>query len=244
MSEESQLSPLNSPPSLEKLAYDTIKKAILTFRIRPGETLVESDLARQLGISKTPVRESMSRLEKEGFIVKIPYKGYTAAPISAQEIVEIFQVRASLEGTAASLAAPRLSTADLANLTELVQQHEMALANNDNESAASANRQFHQFIIQKAGNQRLSQILANLEDHLQRYRLLAAYQAGRPQKSAAEHRQVLTAFQQHAAQAAAAAISPHRGMAPPPRARESGLAPSQARSFLPSNPPQDTTHHE
>lgn len=209
MTEEPLLPPLNSPPSLEKLAYDTIKQAILTFRIRPGETLVESDLARQLGISKTPVRESMSRLEKEGFIVKIPYKGYTAAPISAQEIVEIFQVRAALEGTAASLATPQLSVTDLAQLTELVARHEQALAGNDNETAASANRHFHQFIIQKAGNLRLVQILANLEDHLQRYRLLAAYQAGRPQKSVSEHHQVVTAFEQHDGPAAAAALSAH-----------------------------------
>jgi len=91
----------------------------------------------------------------------------------------------------------------------LVIQHEQALANNDRETAAGANRQFHQFIIQKAGNQRLVQILANLEDHLQRYRLLAAYQVGRPQKSASEHRQVLIAFEQHDGPAAAVALSAH-----------------------------------
>ncbi len=244
MTDEPLLSPLNNPPSLEKLAYDTIKQAILTFRIRPGETLVENDLARQLGISKTPVREALSRLEKEGFIVKIPYKGYTAAPISVQEIVEIFQVRAALEGTAASLAAPQLSAADLAHLTELVSRHEQALAGDDNESAASANRQFHQFIIQKSGNQRLAQILANLEDHLQRYRLLAAYQVGRPQKSVTEHHKVLTAFKQQNGQAAAAALSAHLLSVLEDLTRQD-LSDLVARAREGARPKQqDSAHHE
>lgn len=196
MTKSAALEPITNPASREKIAYDAIKGAILSFQIQPGEALIEGTLAKQLGISKTPVRESLSRLEKEGFIVKTPYKGYTAADISTTEVIEIFQTRAVLEGLAARLSAERMSPEDLHRIANVLAAHELAISANRFEQAATLNRQFHQLIILKAANQRLMQILANLDDHLVRYRLLATFQPGRQEKSIHEHRKCLEALRQ------------------------------------------------
>ena len=206
---ERPLSPVPEPLSLEKMAYNAIKEAILTFRLKPEENLVESDLARQLGISKTPVRESLSRLEREGFVTKIPYTGYYVTPISTQSVSEIFEIRAALEGLAASLAALRLSDEDITLAQTLVARHEQATQNGDIAQAARLNRQFHDLIITRAGNQRLAQILANLDEHLQRYRTLSNFQSGRLDKSVAEHRAVLTALEQRQPSQAEQAVRAH-----------------------------------
>ncbi len=189
------LSPVNNPASLEKRAYDAIKAAILAFELRPEETLVETDLARQLGISKTPVRDSLSRLENEGFIVKIPYKGYTVAPISKQTVSNIFEIRAALEGLAARLASVNFSDSDLQTAFGLIAAHSQASQQGDMPRASQVNRQFHALILARANNPRLEQILDNLDDHLQRYRVLSNYQSGRLEKSVIEHRQILAAIQ-------------------------------------------------
>ena len=90
----------SSPVSLEKFSYESIKEAILTFRLYPGQTLVEGELAHQLGISKTPVRDALLRLEKEGFIIKFPYKGYSVTEITRESIADMFEIRSALEGLA------------------------------------------------------------------------------------------------------------------------------------------------
>jgi DNA-binding GntR family transcriptional regulator len=189
------ISPLINPQSLERTAYNVIKDAILTFHLQPGEPLVETTLAAQLGISKTPVRDALARLEREGLVVKISYKGTTVAPVTRQSVLEIFQIRAALEGLAARLAAPRLTNEDLELLRRSLLQHAQALANADFPAAASSNRIFHKTILQRANNARLGQILANLEDHSQRFRLLSNYQQGRLEKSVQEHQRIFIALE-------------------------------------------------
>lgn len=188
------LSPVSGPVSLEKLAYDSIKSAILAFQLLPEENLVETDLARQLGISKTPVRDALSRLEKEGFVEKIPYKGYTVTGISQQAVIEIFEIRATLEGLSARQATPNFTEQDLETARELVFHHNEATRQGDTQSASELNKQFHALILSKAKNSWLRQILGNLEDHLSRYRLLSNFQAGRLEKSAEEHNAILGAI--------------------------------------------------
>lgn len=188
------LSPVREPVSLEKLAYDSIKAAILSFQLMPEENLVETDLARQLGISKTPVRDALSRLEQEGFVEKIPYKGYTVTGISQQAVIEIFEIRATLEGLSARQATPNFTDQDLEIARDLVFRHNEAARQGDTQTASELNKQFHALILSKAKNSWLRQILGNLEDHLSRYRLLSNFQAGRLEKSAEEHDAILRAI--------------------------------------------------
>lgn len=205
----SNLSPVINPASLEKRAYEAIKAAILAFELRPGETLVETDLAHKLGISKTPVRDSLARLENEGFILKIPYKGYTVAPISKQSIGDIFEIRAALEGLAARLAAARMAGEEIRKAEELISEHNLASQAGDLTRASALNREFHALILARSGNSRLMQILENLDDHLQRYRVLSNYQAGRLEKSVREHRLILAAIRHQNPDAADQAAREH-----------------------------------
>lgn len=194
---QSTLTPFASPLSREKMAYDTIKEAILTFRFKPGECLVESDLALQLNISKTPVRESLTRLEREGFITKISYKGYYVTEISRKGMLDIFDIRAVLEGLAMQRAANLITRQDIDQAEELIDAHEKVAGAHNIVLASQYNRRFHDLLVRSADNERLIKILANLDDHLRRYRLLSNYQAGRLEKSVVEHRQILDAIIRH-----------------------------------------------
>lgn len=203
------LAPINGPVSLEKFAYDAIKEAILVFKLKPGESLVENDLARQLGISKTPVRDALLRLEKEGFVTKIPYKGYYVMEITRQSVEDMFEIRSVLEGLAARLAVKHFSPADLDKARSLIRDQEQALSNGQIEAASDLNRAFHNLIIQRANNERLEQMLGNLDDHLQRYRILSNAQSGRLEKSAEEHQRVLEAIQGQNSEEAEVAVRAH-----------------------------------
>ena len=98
------LTPLEESPSLDKLAYERIKDAILSFQFLPKQALVEGELAVQLGISKTPVRDALMRLEKEGLVSRVSYKGTFVADINNQDMQNIFMIRIVLEGLATRLA--------------------------------------------------------------------------------------------------------------------------------------------
>lgn len=203
------LAPVASPTSLEKMAYEAIKEAILSFRLKPGETLVEADLARQLSISKTPVRDALSRLEKEGFITKIPYKGYYVSEVSRETIIEIFEIRAVLEGLACRLAAPLLTAEDLTALGALLDQHAAAAVSGNIALASQLNRRFHDAVIQKSANRWLADTLAHLDEHLRRYRTLSNFQSGRLEKSVDEHRAILNALASQATAQAEEAARQH-----------------------------------
>ncbi len=203
------LSPVGGPVSLEKLAYDAIKEAILAFRLKPGESLVESELATQLHISKTPVRDALLSLEKEGLVVKVPYKGASVSEVNQQIMNEIFEIRSVLEGLAARQAAPLMEASHLQLASSLVDQHEQALLRGDIDDASRLNRQFHELIVRQAPNQWLKQILSNLDEHLKRYRTLSNFQVGRLGKSIDEHRMILTALCEGQAEQAEDAMRAH-----------------------------------
>ncbi len=188
------LRPVSAPISLEKLTYDSIKKAIVSFQLVPGQSLVESELAARLGVSKTPVRDALLRLEREGFVKKIAYTGTYVAEINRKSIVEIFTIRATLEGLAVNMVCGKFSKDDVTKGQTYIDEMEVANQNNDIRTAALQNERFHSLIIARTESEWLSQILSNLDDHLKRYRILSNYQVGRLGKSTSEHQRVLDAI--------------------------------------------------
>jgi len=205
----SSLSPLDDTPSLDKLAYQKIKQAILSFQFLPNQNLVEGELAAQLGISKTPVRDALLRLEREGLVSRLPYKGTFVSDINKQDMVNIFEIRIVLEGLAMRLAADHLTEKDFRHLDRLINDHADALSEKDYEHASALNGLFHSGIVQKCGNDHLVQMLTNLDDHLKRYRLLSVTQGIRVDKSVPEHRQILDALRAGDANKAEAAMKEH-----------------------------------
>jgi DNA-binding GntR family transcriptional regulator len=191
-----ELERVTAPVSLKEQAYFAIKGAILSLKLKPGQALVESDLAEQLGISKTPVRTALHELEREGLVNRVLYKGTYVAKVNLKDVQEIFQLRAVLEGLAARLAAPTIDDSELAAGRDTLRLMEEAIAVGDRDLASQRGQQFHEMILQKADNQRLQVIVHNLDDHLQRYRLLSDQIKGRLEKSLGEHKRTLEALEQ------------------------------------------------
>ncbi len=191
-----QLAKVQGPLSLKDRAYAAIKEAVLSLKLKPGEPLVETELAEQLGISKTPVRDALQELEREGFVTRVLFKGTYVTEVTPKDVQEVFQLRAVLEGLAARLATPLFTPEDWDQGERLISAAEAALAQGDRELCSQLGKQFHDLIIQKADNQRLPPIIHNLDDHLQRFRRMSDQISGRLEKSVQEHRRVLEALRQ------------------------------------------------
>ncbi len=191
---DTKLNPISAPISLEKFAYDAIKNAIIGFQLVPGQSLVESELAARLGVSKTPVRDALLRLEREGFVKKVAYTGTYVSEINRKNIADIFMIRAHLEGLAARLVCGKLSPENTSKAQSYIKLMDNASKNGEIKEASNQNKLFHDLIIASTESEWLSQILSNLDDHLKRYRILSNYQSGRLEKSTQEHQEVLDAI--------------------------------------------------
>jgi len=162
------LEKLEKPQSLDEQAYLHIKKALLDGVFRPGEFLAEVRLAEKLGISKTPIRKAMARLQQDGFLVNVPYKGYYVADVSAKDIIEIYQLREILECYLVRETAQRFTPAELDDMESVLQASEEAFEEGDYVGFVVRNREFHHVFDRKCSNQRISNVLTNLDEHVWR----------------------------------------------------------------------------
>ena len=203
------LDKVGGPVSLKDKAYTAIKDAIVSVKLKPGTPLIETQLAEELGISKTPVRAALEELEREGFVTRILFKGTYVTEVTVKDLVEIFQLRAVLEGLAARLATPLFSPRDLDRIAQNLTAAEAALAKGDLALCSELGKSLHDAIIDKADNQRLTLIIRNLDDHVQRFRAISDQISGRLNKSVKEHRRVLEALRRRDSDAAAQAMRGH-----------------------------------
>lgn len=187
------LAVIRKPQSLKDLAYTSLKDAILTLRFQPGQALSNRELASQLQISETPIRDALQELEQEGFVTRIPHKGTFVTKIDPKDIEETFQIRASLEQLAVCLALPTLDQQALDEMLSLLNAAELALKDGDRERCSQLGSQFHQCFIKRVENRRLKSILSNLDDHLTRFRRISDSVDGRLEKSQLEHQRVFDA---------------------------------------------------
>lgn len=187
------LTVIQKPQSLKDLAYTSIKAAILTLQFAPGQALSNRELAAQLQISETPIRDALQELEQEGFVTRIPHKGTFVTEIDPKNIEETFQIRASLEQLAVRLAIPTLKQEALDEMLALLDAAEVALKDSDREACSQLGFQFHQCFIKRIENRRLKNILSNLDDHLTRFRRISDLVDGRLEKSQDEHRRIFEA---------------------------------------------------
>lgn len=172
------------------MVFDALREAIIQGRLKPGERLMEIQLAEELGVSRTPVREAIRKLELEGFLVMIPRKGAYVADISVKDIVDIFEVRAALESLAAGLAAERITEEELEQLERALVHISEASANNLN-AVVQTDTSFHEIIYKASRNQRLVQIVTHLQEQIQRFRTVSLAQPGRTKIVIEEHRKIV-----------------------------------------------------
>ncbi|MFI5268650.1 MAG: GntR family transcriptional regulator [Chloroflexota bacterium] len=201
--------PLHQLRSVVDITYDALKRAILGGQFEPGEQLVEQKLATQLGVSKTPVRDALARLEREGLVSTIPFRGAFVRETVLDDAVEIFEIRQVLDGMLVRAASQHLTDEELAKAERLLDQADAALVAGQRERAAELGSEFHHLLQSRAGRQRLASIVVNLEEQFKLFRDVSQRAGGRLEKSAHEHRRVLEALKRKDASAAEHAMRDH-----------------------------------
>jgi DNA-binding GntR family transcriptional regulator len=209
MTQDRSLSRIERPKSLEEQAYFDIKQAILRGQFLPGEFLAEMQVAQELGISKTPIRKAMARLQQEGFLVNIPYKGYNVAEISAADTKEIYELRRILECHLVRETALQFTEAELDEMEASFQAAEDAMERRDYILYLACNREFHHAFPRKYGNQRILKVLTNLDEHVQRILLHKMQQEGSYDLSSRDHRLILAAIRTGDIEAAESLMRDH-----------------------------------
>ncbi len=162
------LEKIEKPPSVDDTAYLQIKQAIIDCVLAPGESLVETRLAEELGVSRTPIRRAIARLEQEGFVTADVSKGYNVAEISLRDLEEMYQLREILECHLIRETAERFTRDELDALEIELKAADQAMERDDYPAFLAANRGFHHAFDRKFGNQRISEVLANLDEHVYR----------------------------------------------------------------------------
>ena len=184
---------LNNYRPLREMVFETLREAIIKGLLRPGERLMEIQIAEELGVSRTPVREAIRKLELEGFLVMVARKGAYVADISVKDITDIFEVRAALEGLAAGLAAERITEEELEQLERALVQTSEATTGDLN-TVVQSDTSFHELIYRASRNQRLQQIVTHLQEQIQRFRAVSLSQPGRTRVFLEEHRKIVEAI--------------------------------------------------
>ena len=157
---------------LGEVVFEYLRNAILSGELKPGERLMEVTIAEQLGVSRTPVREAIRKLEKESFVIMIPRKGAYVADLTKNDILEVLEIRKELEGFAAALSAERMNDIEKEQLGRIVEDFNECLVSMDKKRMIECDNEFHSFIFNASKNQRLINIIFDLHDQFQRFRLI------------------------------------------------------------------------
>ncbi|AMX84996.1 hypothetical protein GS3922_16030 [Geobacillus subterraneus] len=204
----SQAQPDRSAPFYEQI-YHLLRKKILQGEFKPGQRIYEAKLARELNVSRSPVREAVRALEKEG-LLQIDHKSrITVYEPTMRNVEEIYQCRMSLESLAVKLACERLSASQLDEIEEVLRQTEQSIIIGDLESVIAFNVQFHDFIVLFSGNSELGKLLGGLRSLTYYYRTLNVYGPGRANQILEEHKQIFSKMKERKADEAAETMKVH-----------------------------------
>jgi DNA-binding GntR family transcriptional regulator len=186
-------------------AYQELSARILNGTMEPGSTISQEALASALGVSITPLREALRRLEADGLVILEAHRTLTVAPLSIGEVRELYAVRLQLDPFAAGLAAVAAPVAVLDRIESLAARPMKATAR----ARLKANREFHQAIYYSAGNSTLAEILDRLWDRSDRYRLIVVRVQSEERKVEREHREIASALRARDAARATSLMRAH-----------------------------------
>ena len=173
---------------LRDVVFNTLRKAILTGELKPGERLMEIHLANRLGVSRTPIREAIRKLELEGLVIMMPRRGAVVAQITEKSLKDVLEVRRALDALCVELACDRISDEEEELLKEACEDFERATETKDATVIAKADVAFHDIIVRATGNQRLIQLINNLSEQMYRYRFEYIKDEKRHDSLVEEHR--------------------------------------------------------
>jgi DNA-binding GntR family transcriptional regulator len=198
-----------SKATLREKVAEIISDMILTGKFKPGERLTETSLSKTLGFSRTPIREALRLLEKEGFVHIEPHKGATVVSLSAQDIEEIFLLKYKLETLAVVLAMEHIDDDDILYLENLNQKLKELKEKKKITGLIDLNNAFHSYIISKSGNQRLIKILKELFTHFNRATAFSFADQLRIDEVVQEHMDITEAIKSRDASMVEKAIERH-----------------------------------
>ena len=162
---------MNEYLPLRDVVFQTLRNAILKGELKPGERLMEIQLAQKLGVSRTPVREALRKLELEGLVIMIPRRGAIVADITIQDLNDVLEVREALEELAVKKACDCATEEQLKALKQAANDFKRFAEGEDLLGCVGADMQFHEIIYAATNNKRLQQMLLNLREQMYRYRM-------------------------------------------------------------------------
>ena len=173
---------------LRDVVFNTLRQAILTGELKPGERLMEIHLANRLGVSRTPIREAIRKLELEGLVTMIPRRGAEVAQITEKSLKDVLEVRRALDALSVELACDRITPEELNTLSEACDAFEAAAETHDPKKIVQADVALHDIIVQATNNRRLIQLVNNLSEQMYRYRFEYIKDTSRHETLVEEHR--------------------------------------------------------
>lgn len=156
---------------LRDVVFHTLREAILRGDLKPGERLMELQLAEKLGVSRTPIREAIRMLEQEGLAVTMPRRGAEVARMTLKDMEDVLEIREALDELAVRIACARITDEQLKKLSEVKKQFESSTQTGDVKQIAEADVSFHDVIYEATGNPKLVTLLNNLREQVYRYRV-------------------------------------------------------------------------
>ena len=187
---------------LREVVFNTLRQAILKGELKPGERLMEIALAEKLGVSRTPIREAMRKLELEGLVVMIPRRGAQVANITEKDLNDVLEVRITLENMAIEKACANMTDADIRKLEQAAEVFQTSTAEGDLVKMAEADVTFHEVIYEAADNKRLMQVLNNLREQIYRYRVEYLKEDESRNRLVKEHEKITRAIKERDVKAA------------------------------------------
>lgn len=200
---------MNEYLPLRDVVFNTLRQAILTGELKPGERLMEIHLADRLGVSRTPIREAIRKLELEGLVVMIPRKGAQVAKITEKNLKDVLEVRRALDTLAVRLACKRMDDTYKKQLREACDEFAKVVKCSNTKDITEADVRFHDIINQSTGNDRLIQLVNNLAEQMYRYRLEYIKDAAYHNRLIDEHEEIYNAILERDGERAAKAVVVH-----------------------------------
>ncbi len=187
---------------LSQKVYRVLKTEIIKGSLKPGIKLLEGKIAKQMKVSRTPIREALRELAAEGFVKISPNQGVVVSNASVEDVQEVLQIRGVLEGLAARLATKIISEEEIKELEKYQKQMEYYTKKDAVLAFSEMDAEFHELILNICGNNRLIQIRKNLSDQAHRYRIRSLSVPGRLKYSLKEHQEIVEALKRENAEQA------------------------------------------
>lgn len=182
---------MNEYLPLRDVVFNTLRQAILRGELKPGERLMEIQLANKLGVSRTPIREAIRKLELEGLVLMIPRKGAEVAEITEKSLRDVLEVRRALEELAVELVCEKITEEQIQDLKDAAEEFKESLESGDITRIAEADVKFHDVIYMATDNQKLIQLLNNLREQMYRYRVEYLKRSDFHQQLIDEHEEII-----------------------------------------------------